>query len=93
MKKIVKVFCYLYFFMGCMLLFGRNGQAYIDPSVVTYLIQAIAGIVIAVGAFFGIYWRRLKKKLKQIFKIELTHYKEIEPDEIIYKECSLDKES
>ena len=34
---------------------------YIDPSVMTYAIQAIAGIVIGLGAFFGIYWRKITK--------------------------------
>ena len=37
---------------------------YIDPSVVTYLIQAVAGVVIAVGAAVGIYFRKAKKKVK-----------------------------
>ena len=36
---------------------------YIDPSVVTYLIQAVAGVVIAVGAAVGIYFRKAKKKV------------------------------
>ena len=31
---------------------------YIDPSVMTYAIQAIAGVVIAVGATIGIIWRK-----------------------------------
>ena len=34
---------------------------YIDPSVTTYLIQAIAGVVIAVGAGLAIYFRKAKK--------------------------------
>ena len=36
-----------------MLLFGANGFAYIDPSVMTYVIQAVSGIVIALGAVAG----------------------------------------
>ena len=38
---------------------------YIDPSVMTYAIQAAAGIVIAVGAFLGIYFRKIKKKVSK----------------------------
>ena len=38
---------------------------YIDPSVMTYAIQAGAGIVIAVGAFVGLYFRRAKKKVNK----------------------------
>ena len=37
-------------------------HAYIDPSATTYMIQAIAGIVIAVGSVGIIFWRRAKKK-------------------------------
>ena len=39
---------------------------YIDPSVMTYAIQAIAGIVIALGATIGIVWRKSKKKVSNI---------------------------
>ncbi len=28
-----------------MLLFGRDANAYIDPSVMTYVIQAVAGVI------------------------------------------------
>ena len=35
--------------------------AYIDPSVTTYAIQAIAGVAVAAGAFFAVYGRRMKK--------------------------------
>ncbi len=36
-------------------------SAYIDPSVTTYAIQAIAGVAVAAGAFFATYGRRMKK--------------------------------
>lgn len=38
-------------------------NAYIDPSVMTYAIQAIAGIAIALGTVFGIYWRKIRSVL------------------------------
>ena len=34
---------------------------YIDPSSMTYLIQIIAGIVIAAGAGLAFYWKRIKR--------------------------------
>ena len=37
--------------------------AYIDPSVMTYAIQAISGVVIALGTFFGVYRSRIRKAL------------------------------
>jgi hypothetical protein len=49
---------------------------YVDPSVVTYGIQAIAGVVIAVGAVAAILWRKAKKKVAKALKIEENSKKE-----------------
>ncbi len=68
-----------------MLLFGLNVRAYIDPSVTTYLIQAIAGIVIAIGAIVGIYYRRAKKKMSEKLGIDENRNKTVESDDIIVK--------
>ena len=56
---------------------------YIDPSVMTYAIQAIAGIAIAIGAFVGIYLRKAKKKINKTLNIDENKNKEVETDEII----------
>ena len=69
-----------YFFVVGMLLFGANGFAYIDPSVMTYVIQAVSGIVIAIGAAVGIYWRKAKKKISE--KLDIEEKKEVESDDI-----------
>ena len=66
-----------------MLLFGVNAKAYIDPSVTTYLIQVVAGVVIAVGAAVGIYFRRAKKKMAEKLGIDENRNKEVESDEIV----------
>ena len=55
---------------------------YIDPSVVTYLIQAVAGVVIAVGAVVGIYFRKARKKVNDKLGIDENKNKEVETDEI-----------
>ena len=55
---------------------------YIDPSVVTYLIQAVAGVVIAVGAAVGIYFRKAKKMVNDKLGIDENKNKEVETDEI-----------
>lgn len=68
-----------------MLLFGANSMAYIDPSVATYAIQAVAGIVIAIGAAFGIYFRRAKKKINDKLGIDENRNKEVESDDIVIK--------
>ena len=59
---------------------------YIDPSVTTYIIQAVAGVVSAVGAFLAIYFRRAKKKMNEKLGIDENKNKEVESDEIEFKE-------
>ncbi len=71
-------------FACSMLAFGSDAMAYIDPSVMTYTIQVIAGVVIAVGAGIGIYWRKAKKKVQDSLGIE--EKKESESDDIIIKD-------
>lgn len=55
-------------------------KMYIDPSVMTYVIQATAGVVIAVGAGIGIYWRKAKKKINDKLGIDENAKKEVEED-------------
>lgn len=57
-----------------------NVGAYLDPSVMTYAIQVIAGIVVAVGAVVGIYWRKAKKKVQDKMGIDENAKKEVEED-------------
>lgn len=87
MKKIILTLSKAVYIVLCfMLLFGANGQAYIDPSVMTYVIQAVAGIVIAIGAAIGIYWRKAKKGIHDKLGIDENKNKEVESDEIRIKE-------
>ncbi|MBR2803156.1 hypothetical protein IKE19_01065 [Candidatus Saccharibacteria bacterium] len=58
---------------------------YIDPSVMTYAIQAGAGILIAVGAFVGLYFRKAKKKVNKKLGVDENKNKEVESDEIVVK--------
>lgn len=83
-KNVVKIVVAAGYAAVCgMLLFGVNGRAYIDPSVMTYVIQAVAGIVIAVGAAAGFYFRRAKKKISDRLGLDENKNKEVESDEII----------
>lgn len=84
-KNILKVLGVGYLAIAGMLLFGANAQAYIDPSVATYAIQAIAGIAIAVGAAVGIYFRRVKKKVNEKLGVDENRNKEVESDDIEIK--------
>ena len=67
-------------------LLSLNVAGYIDPSVMTYAIQAIAGVIIAVGAFLGIYLRKAKKKLNNKLGIDENRNKEVETDDIVINE-------
>ena len=61
-----------------MLFFSQS--AYIDPSVMTYAIQAVAGVVIAVGAVAVVFWRKAKKKVSDKLGLEEKSKKETEED-------------
>ena len=66
---------------------------YIDPSVMTYAIQAIAGVAIAIGAFITVYYRKAKKKINNKLGIDENKNKEVESDEIVVKDKSESKKS
>ena len=53
-------------FLTCSLMVAMtmNASAYLDPSVMTYTIQVVAGGVGAVGAGVGVFWREAKKKVQ-----------------------------
>ena len=59
-------------------LLNLNVAGYIDPSVMTYAIQAIAGVIIAVG--------KAKKKLNNKLGIDENRNKEVETDDIVINE-------
>lgn len=84
MKKILFKVCeFVFFFTAFTFMFSLNAKAYIDPSVVTYTIQVGAGIVIAVGAVIGIYFRKAKKKINNKLGIDENKNKEVESDDIL----------
>lgn len=93
MKRLLRAAGLVYAMGAFMLLFGANGSAYIDPSVMTYVIQAVAGIVIAVGAAVGIYWRKAKKKINDTLGVDENRNKEVESDEIIVTEDAAEAET
>ncbi|MGN0435973.1 MAG: hypothetical protein ACI4D8_05010 [Wujia sp.] len=83
LKKIIScTFVCGFMFFHFMLFFGLNGQAYIDPSVITYLIQVISGIVVSLGAFFGVYGRKIKKAIGNKLGLSENSHKIVESDDI-----------
>lgn len=85
MKIISKIIFVFFFAVSFMFLYSESVSAYIDPSVMTYAIQIIAGIAIAVGAFLGVYFRKIKKKVGNKLGIDENKNKEVESDEIKIK--------
>lgn len=71
-------------FLAVCMFFALSGRAsaYLDPSVMTYTIQVVAGVVVAVGAVIGVYWRRAKKKVQDKMGIDENAKKEVEADVI-----------
>ena len=78
----------MFFAVGMMLTFSTTAFAYLDPSVMTYTIQVVAGVIVAVGAVVGIYWRKAKKKVQDKLGIDENAHKDVEEDvvEIIEEE-------
>ena len=54
--------------------------AYIDPSVMSYTVQAVAGVAIASGVLFGVVWRKLKKGANKALGRDENAGKEVEED-------------
>ena len=63
------------YFCALFVLTPATASAYIDPSITSYAIQAIAGIVIASGAFFAAYGRRAKRKVVSALGLDETNAK------------------
>ena len=61
-----------------------NLFAYVDPSVMSYTVQAVAGVVIALGVIFGVVWRRIKRGARKALGRDENAGKEFE-DEIVRK--------
>ena len=61
MKKFLQKFLkFAYFFTCFFYLFSNYAYAYIDPSTVTYIIQGVAGVLIAIGAAVTIFRHKIK---------------------------------
>ncbi|MGN0890715.1 MAG: hypothetical protein ACI4YA_05275 [Candidatus Spyradenecus sp.] len=54
--------------------------AYIDPSVMSYTVQAIAGVAIASGVLFGVLWRKVKRGANKALRRDDNAGKEVEAD-------------
>ena len=54
-------------------------HAYVDPSVMTYTIQALAGVAVALSAVLGVALRRSRRVIMRLLHIDENANKEVEP--------------
>ena len=45
-----------------------NAYAYLDPGTGSLIIQAILGLLAAIGAYITLFWRKFKNLIRKIFK-------------------------
>lgn len=64
--------------IGC-LAFPGAAFAYVDPSVMTYTIQALAGVAVALSAVIGVAFRRSRKVIMRLFHIDENAHKQADP--------------
>lgn len=81
MKKLFSLTKFMYFFTCWWIILSINAHAYIDPSAVTYIIQAVAAVFIALGALVTVFRHKIlaffKKNSKKNEKREI-HLKDSE---------------
>lgn len=80
MKKIR----FAFFFTGMAVMLMIPAAAYVDPSVTSMAIQAIAGVVVAVAAVAGVLWSKAKKKAKQVLNIDENAGKTVEEEVVVF---------
>ena len=85
MKRFLRC---VYFALCLSIALSTFASAYLDPSVMTYTIQVVAGLVVAVGAVVGVYFRKAKKKVQDKLGIDENAKKEVEDDIIEFHDES-----
>lgn len=64
-KTLLKLLFFMYFFVCFNSFFTMYAHAYIDPSAVTYVIQAVAAVFIALGAIITVFRHRIAQFFKR----------------------------
>tara|TARA_B100000902_G_C26794197_1_gene661323 strand:+ start:425 stop:625 length:201 start_codon:yes stop_codon:yes gene_type:complete len=58
-----------YLFLLILLVFPSNSAyAYLDPGTGSIILQAIFGLIAAIGAYITLFWRKFKDLIRKIFK-------------------------
>ena len=89
MKKVLSL---LFLTIILCVFFTLNTFAYLDPTVVTYVVQAVAGVVIAGSAVFVLLWARAKRKIAKKLNIDENKNKEVEEDIVVNEDVKEDEQ-
>ena len=76
----MKLLKYLYFTLCFIMILALPVNAYLDPSVTTYVVAAVAGAAVAIGAVIDIFWRKAKRKVQDKLGMDENSKKEKEED-------------
>tara|TARA_B110000003_G_C16643796_1_gene531206 strand:+ start:2850 stop:3077 length:228 start_codon:yes stop_codon:yes gene_type:complete len=62
------IYLFLKVFLILSLLFPVNAQAYIDPGMGSFILQAILGFIAVTITSVTFFWNKIKSIIKNIFK-------------------------
>ena len=77
---------FAFYFLGIACMLSVPAFAYVDPSVTTFALQAVAAVVVAVAAVAGVMWRKAKKKAQQVLHIDENSNKTVEDEVVVFEE-------
>ena len=60
MKMVKRTLQFAFFFLCATVMLSETAFAYLDPATTSYIIQIVAGVVIACGAAVGIFWKKIR---------------------------------
>ncbi len=63
--KLIKILKYSIFFYFISL---GKAYAYLDPGTGSIILQALLGLIAAIGATSSFYWKKIKSKIKSLFR-------------------------
>ena len=52
--------------------------AYFDPSIMSYAVQAVAGVAIVLGVIVGVVWRKVRRGTNRVLGRDENAGKEVE---------------
>lgn len=80
---VLKKIRFAFYFIGIACMLVVPASAYVDPSVTTFALQAVAAVVVAAAAVAGVLWRKAKKKAQQVLNIDENSNKIVEEDVVL----------